>query len=117
MTMIADNLQRVRSRISDACGASGRAPESVTLLAVSKTFGADAVIEAAQAGQRAFGENYVQEAAAKWPGFRAEFGPVAVHMIGPLQTNKAKEAVTLFDVIETIDRDRLADAVANDPVY
>jgi uncharacterized pyridoxal phosphate-containing UPF0001 family protein len=84
----------------------------VALVAVSKTFGADAIRPFLDAGHRVFGENRVQEAGRKWPSLRADFPDARLHLIGPLQTNKAREAVALFDVIETLDRDRIAEALA-----
>jgi PLP dependent protein len=108
---IADNLRRVRERIGDAAIRSGRKPEDVTLVAVSKTKPIEAVRAALQAGQTVFGENRVQEAATKFPLLRAEHR-FALHIIGGLQTNKARDAVRIADVIETLDRPRLADAIA-----
>ena len=90
---------------------AGRAGGSVALVAVSKTFGAESIRPVIRAGQRRFGENRVQEAAAKWPELREEFPDLELHLIGPLQSNKAREAVALFDVIETVDRDRIAAAM------
>jgi PLP dependent protein len=87
---------------------------SARLVAVSKLFAADAILPVLEAGQRVFGENYVQEAMAKWPDLRARFSGVELHMIGPLQSNKAKEAVQTFDVIQTLDRDSLAKALAKE---
>ena len=87
------SYDQITARIADACQRHARPPGSVHLIAVSKVQPDDRVRDVLRAGHRLFGENYVQEAQAKWPGFRAEFGPVAVHMIGPLQTNKAKVAV------------------------
>lgn len=106
------SLDTILNRLRAAEAAAGRAPGSVTLIAVSKVQPPDRVEAALAAGHRVFGENYVQEAGAKWPAFRDRFGPVAVHMIGPLQTNKAKLAVTLFDAIHTVDRPSLADKLA-----
>jgi hypothetical protein len=110
---IAVNLQRVRERIATAAIRCGRRPEDVTLVAVSKTKPAAAVQEALAAGQMVFGENRVQEAAAKFPALRAAWPGLRLHVIGGLQTNKAREAVRLADVIETLDRPRLADALAD----
>jgi pyridoxal phosphate enzyme (YggS family) len=107
---IADNLRRVRERIAAAAIKAGRRPEDVTLVAVSKTKPIEAVRAALAAGQTVFGENRVQEAAAKFPQLRAECR-FHLHIIGGLQTNKAHDAVRLADVIETLDRPRLADAV------
>ncbi|WP_035693769.1 YggS family pyridoxal phosphate-dependent enzyme [Azospirillum halopraeferens] len=109
---IAARLDAVRRTIAEAAAAAGRDAGSVTLVAVSKTHGAAAVAEALAAGQRVFGENRVQEARAKWPDLRAGRPDIELHLIGPLQTNKVKDAVALFDVIETVDRDRLAEALA-----
>jgi PLP dependent protein len=108
---IADNLRRVRERIADAAIRSGRKPDDVTLVAVSKTKPIEAVRAALQAGQTVFGENRVQEAATKFPQLRAEHR-FNLHIIGGLQTNKARDAVRIADVIETLDRPRLADAIA-----
>ncbi len=109
---VAPNLAAVRARIAQACRAAGRDPGEVTLVAVSKAFPAGAAEAALAAGQRVFGENRVQEAQAKWPALRARCPDVELHLIGPLQTNKVKAAVALFDVIETVDRPRLAEALA-----
>jgi pyridoxal phosphate enzyme (YggS family) len=106
------SLQLITDRIAQAVAKAGRAPGTVHLIAVSKVQPDDRVRDVLNAGHRLFGENYVQEAAGKWPGFRAEFGPVQVHMIGPLQTNKAKVAVDLFDAIHTLDRTSLAEKLA-----
>jgi PLP dependent protein len=111
---IADNLAVIRSRIAAACGAALRDLESVTLVAVSKTHPAEAVEAALAAGHRIFGENRVQEAQTKYPALKARHADLRLHLIGPLQTNKVKEAVALFDVIETIDRPRLAEALAKE---
>ena len=106
------SLTAIADRIRAACAAQGRDPASVTLIAVSKVQPLERVVAVLEAGHRVFGENYVQEAAGKWPDLRARFGPVAVHMIGPLQTNKAKQAVELFDAIHTLDRPSLAEKLA-----
>ncbi len=111
---IAANLAAVRARIGAAASAAGRAPADVTLIAVSKTHGAPAVAAAVAAGQRQFGENRVQEAALKYPTLKAATPGLELHLIGPLQTNKVKEAVGLFDVIETLDRPKLAEALARE---
>jgi pyridoxal phosphate enzyme (YggS family) len=108
---IADNLRRIRDRIAGAAIASGRKPEDVTLVAVSKTKPAESVVAALQAGQTVFGENRVQEAAAKFPALRATHR-LSLHIIGGLQTNKARDAVRMADVIESLDRPKLADALA-----
>jgi hypothetical protein len=108
---IAENLARVRDRISNAAIKAGRQPADITLVAVSKTKPQEAVLAALAAGQSVFGENRVQEAAAKFPPLRASH-QFSLHLIGGLQTNKAREAVRLADVIETLDRPSLADALA-----
>ena len=106
------SLTEIGARIRAAEAASGRLPGSVQLIAVSKVQPLDRVEAALDAGHRLFGENYVQEAAAKWPALRARFDGVSVHMIGPLQTNKARVAVELFDAIHTLDRPSLAEKLA-----
>jgi pyridoxal phosphate enzyme (YggS family) len=105
-------LQTLRERIAAAAKAAGRAPASIELLAVSKTHGTELIEQAIAAGQSAFGENRVQEAAAKYPELKVRYPDLRLHLIGPLQTNKAKDAVRLFDVIETLDRPRLAEVLA-----
>lgn len=105
---IADNLARVRAEIAAACKACGRDPSSVTLIAVSKTFGAEAIRPALAAGQRVFGENRVGEAKDKWPALKADVSGIELHLIGPLQTNKVRDAVALFDAIHSLDRVSLA---------
>lgn len=112
MSDIAANLAAIRGRIAEACARARRAPASVTLVAVSKTHPQEAVVAALAAGQTVFGENRVQEAAAKFPALRAAHPGMSLHIIGGLQTNKARDAVRVADVIETIDRPRLAAAVA-----
>ncbi|WP_207455587.1 YggS family pyridoxal phosphate-dependent enzyme [Azospirillum sp. SYSU D00513] len=107
-------LAQVRHAVSGACAEAGRAAGSVTLVAVSKTHPAEAVEEALAAGQRVFGENRVQEAKAKFPDLRGRFPDLELHLIGPLQTNKVKDAVALFDVIQTLDRPKLAEALAEE---
>ena len=111
---IAANLAAVKETIATAARAAGREPASVTLVAVSKQHPPDSIRAALAAGHRVFGENRVQEAGRKWPALRQSHGDVALHLIGPLQTNKVREAVRLFDVIETIDRDKLAAAIARE---
>jgi pyridoxal phosphate enzyme (YggS family) len=108
METAAERLGAIRARMEAARRRFGPPPETVTLVAISKTFEAEAVRPFLDAGQRVFGENRVQEAKAKWPALRAEFLDVELHLIGPLQTNKAREAVGLFDVIETVDREKIA---------
>ncbi len=112
LTSIASNLAGIRAKIVHAAQAAGRTPEATTLIAVAKTFGAEAVQEALAAGQRVFGENRVQEALAKYPALRAAHPDLDLHLIGPLQTNKVKEAVATFDAIHTVDRPKLAAALA-----
>ena len=112
--VIAANIAAVRQRIEAAAREAGRPWDSVTLVAVSKTHPAASVREALAAGHRAFGENRVQEALAKYPQLRAEFPDLTLHLIGPLQTNKVRAAVAAFDVIESVDRPRLAQALANE---
>jgi len=109
---VAANLAEIRDRIAAAERAAGRPAGSATLVAVSKTFPADDVRAAIAAGQRVFGENRVQEAEGKFPALKAETPDLELHLIGPLQSNKAREAVALFDVIHTVDRDKIAAALA-----
>ncbi|MCG8558734.1 MAG: YggS family pyridoxal phosphate-dependent enzyme [Hyphomicrobiales bacterium] len=108
----AGRLAEVRARIDAAAKAAGRDPASVRLIAVGKTFGADAIEPVIAAGQRLFGENRIQEAQGKWPALKARYPDVQLHLIGPLQSNKVKDAVALFDVIETVDRPKIARAIA-----
>ncbi|MDO8975199.1 YggS family pyridoxal phosphate-dependent enzyme [Reyranella sp.] len=114
MSSGADRLAEVTGRIADAARASGRSPSDVTLVAVSKTHGADRVRELLEVGHRVFGENRVQEAEGKFPELKAAWPDLELHLIGPLQTNKARDAVALFDVIQSVDRDRLAAALAKE---
>lgn len=111
---VVANWRRVRAEIARACAAAGRPADAVTLLAVAKTHPAAPARALLEAGQRSFGENRVQEAQAKWPALRADFPDLRLHLIGPLQTNKVREAVALFDAIETVDRPRLAEALARE---
>lgn len=107
-------LEVVRHDIGVACQDAGRPPESVTLLAVSKTYGADAIEPVIGAGQRVFGENRVQEANAKWPPLRERYHDLELHLIGPLQSNKVRNAVALFDAIHSVDRPSLCMALAKE---
>ncbi|HEY8352680.1 MAG TPA: YggS family pyridoxal phosphate-dependent enzyme, partial [Sphingomonadales bacterium] len=107
-------LAAVKAAIARAERIWKRPKGSVTLVAVSKTHDAERIRPALDAGHRVFGENRVQEAAAKWPGLRAEYPGISLHLIGPLQTNKVRDAVALFDVIETVDREKLARALAEE---
>jgi PLP dependent protein len=107
-------LSGVEQEIARACREARRDRSSVTLVAVSKTFEADAVVPVIEAGQRAFGENRVQEAKAKWPPLLAKYPGLALHLIGPLQSNKAREAVALFDAIHSVDRPSLCEALARE---
>jgi pyridoxal phosphate enzyme (YggS family) len=110
----ADHLAEVNARIAEAARAAGRSPDEIILVAVSKTHGADRVRELLEVGHRVFGENRVQEAEGKFPELKAAFPDLELHLIGPLQTNKARDAVALFDVIQSVDRDRLAAALAKE---
>jgi pyridoxal phosphate enzyme (YggS family) len=111
---VTTGLHAVQQEIARACREASRDPASVTLVAVTKTFPAAAIAPVIAAGQRAFGENRVQEAKAKWPPLMAPTAGLELHLIGPLQTNKVKEAVALFDVIHTLDRESLCAAVAKE---
>lgn len=114
MTDAVSRLAGVRANIEQALKEARRPAGSVTLVAVSKTFDADAVRPVIGAGQRIFGENRVQEASAKWPALKAEYPDIELRLIGPLQSNKAREAVALFDVIETVDREKIAAELARE---
>jgi PLP dependent protein len=107
-------LSKVRDQIARACAEARRDPASVTLVAISKTFGADAIEPVIAAGQRVFGENRVQEAKAKWPALKQCHGGIELHLVGSLQSNKAKEAVALFDAIHSVDRSSLAEALSKE---
>ncbi len=106
------SLTDIQLRISNACANAGRNSESVTLIAVSKVQPNERVAAVLAEGHRCFGENRVQEAAEKWPDFQEEFGRVELHLLGPLQTNKARQAMEMFDVIHSLDRPKLARALA-----
>lgn len=111
---VGANLKAVSERIAAAAGAVGRDPAAVTLVAVAKAQPDDRVIAALEAGHRVFGENYVQEAKARWAKLRVRFRGVELHMIGAIQTNKARDVVELFDVVQTLDRPKLARALARE---
>lgn len=111
---IAARLADIRSQIAAAAKADGRLPAAVTLVAVSKTHPTEAVAAAIAAGQKVFGENRVQEALAKFPALRQAHPDLQLHLIGPLQTNKVPEAVALFDVIQSVDREKLARVLAGE---
>ncbi|MER9422114.1 YggS family pyridoxal phosphate-dependent enzyme [Mesorhizobium sp. M0317] len=116
MASAVEQFFAVKTRIAAAEREAGRDAGSVTLVAVSKTFEADVIRPVIEAGQRVFGENRVQEAQGKWPALKAEFPDIELHLIGPLQSNKAKEAVALADVIETVDREKIAAELAKEIV-
>ena len=112
--MVHEGLKTVLNGIVKAAQTAGRDPASVQLIAVSKTFDAADIVPVIEAGQRVFGENRVQEAKKKWPAMKIQWPDVELHLIGPLQSNKAAEAVQLFDAIHTIDRPKIAEAVAKE---
>lgn len=114
MEQAVTGLATVTEKIAAAEKAAGRAPGSATLVAVSKTFDGATIRPLLVAGHRVFGENRVQEAEGKWPALKTEFPDTELHLIGPLQSNKAKQAVALFDVIETVDRDKIAAELARE---
>jgi pyridoxal phosphate enzyme (YggS family) len=111
---ISSGLTKVQHEIASACREANREPSSVTLIAVSKTFGEDVIEQAIAAGQQTFGENRVQESKSKWPAIRARHSGLALHLIGPLQSNKAKEALALFDAIHSVDRASICEALAKE---
>jgi len=111
---VVERLRQVQAAVARAARDFERDPAGVTLIAVSKTVPAEAIEPALAAGQRAFGENYVQETKAKWPALRERFSSVELHLIGPLQSNKAREAVQLFDAVHSLDRPSLAQALARE---
>jgi pyridoxal phosphate enzyme (YggS family) len=111
---LPSGLASVEHDVARACEDARRERNSVTLIAVSKTFEADAIKPVIGAGQRIFGENRVQEARAKWPGLMAAFPGIALHLIGPLQSNKARDAVALFDAIHSVDRPSVCEALAKE---
>jgi len=112
--LVETPLGKVRDQIARACREARRDPAGATLVAISKTFGADAIEPVIAAGQRVFGENRVQEAKAKWPPLKERHGGIELHLVGALQSNKAKEAVALFDAIHSVDRASLAEALAKE---
>ncbi|MEQ8319601.1 MAG: YggS family pyridoxal phosphate-dependent enzyme [Rhodospirillales bacterium] len=117
MTQIPDpasNLANVKAEIAEAAAAAGRSADEIHLVAVSKFHEADTILPVLEAGHRLFGENRVQEAETKWPALREQFPDVTLHLIGPLQSNKVKNAVATFDVIETVDRPKIARALARE---
>ena len=111
---VAQHLTEVKAAIAAVCKKAERVPGEVTLVAVSKTHAGERVRAALKAGQRVFGENRVQEAEDKWPALRTDYPDITLHLIGPLQSNKVKGAVATFDVIETVDREKLARALARE---
>src|SRR4051794_30040155 len=114
MTDAPIRLADVQQRIAAAAAETKRDPASVHLVAVTKTFGAEDIVPVLETGHRRYGENYVQEAKAKWPALRERFPGVELHLIGPLQSNKARDAVAFFDAIHTLDRPSLAEALAKE---
>jgi pyridoxal phosphate enzyme (YggS family) len=112
--MVHEGLKRVLNGVTQAAEAAGRQPGAVTLIAVSKTFDGPEIIPVIEAGQRVFGENRVQEAKAKWPALKLRWPDIELHLIGPLQSNKAAEAVQLFDAIHTVDRPKIAEAIGKE---
>lgn len=112
MSPEAENLAAILARIDTARKGAIRPAPSTTLIAVTKTHGAERIRPLLEAGHRVFGENRVQEAMAKWPALKSDYPDIELHLIGPLQTNKARDAIGLFDVIQTLDRPKLADALA-----
>jgi pyridoxal phosphate enzyme (YggS family) len=109
---VSERLADVEARIAAAAQVAGRDAASVRLVAITKTFGADVIVPALEAGHRIFGENRVQEARAKWPALRTRYPGIELHLVGALQSNKAREAVELFDAIHSIDRPKIAGAIA-----
>ncbi len=111
-----ERLDEVLNRVSVAADKAELAANDITLIAVSKTFDADSIRPVLKAGQRVFGENRVQESEGKWPGLKEEFPDARLHLIGPLQSNKTREAVALFDAIHTVDREKIAVTLAKEMV-
>lgn len=112
--MTHTGLEDVSFKLALAASTAGRSPEDIELIVVSKTFGPEAIVPVIEAGQRVFGENRVQEAKSKWPALKARWPDLELHLIGPLQSNKAGEAVALFDAIHTVDRPKIAAAIADE---
>ncbi len=111
---VAARLADVEARIAEAARDAGRAAQDITLVAIAKMHVDARIVPALEAGHRVFGENRVQEAEAKWPALKARYPDVALHLVGPLQTNKTRNAIALFDVIETVDRPKLARRLAGE---
>ncbi|MCI0465884.1 MAG: YggS family pyridoxal phosphate-dependent enzyme [Beijerinckiaceae bacterium] len=111
---VLDRLAKVRAQIARAARGAERAPHDITLVCVTKTFGPEDIVPVIEAGESVFGENRVQEAMAKWPKLREAHPGLELHLIGPLQSNKAREAAVLFDVIETVDREKIAKALSSE---
>ena len=107
-------LAHIRTEILQICKEARRDPDTVTLVAISKTFPAEAIVPVIEQGQRVFGENRVQETQAKWPALKERYPDIALHLVGPLQSNKAKEAVMLFDAIHAVDRPSICTALAKE---
>lgn len=114
MSTQTDALAKVCKQIEVAADTAGREAGDIELIAVSKTFDAEAIEPVIDAGQRVFGENRVQESLGKWPGLKADYPDIKLHLIGPLQTNKVRDAIALFDCIQTVDRPKLARALAKE---
>lgn len=111
---VVANLDGVRARIAEACAEAGRKPETVTLIAVSKTIGAERILPVIRHGQRVFGENRVQELMVKWPPLKERHAGLELHLIGALQSNKVREAMAHADVIHSLDRPKLAESIATE---
>jgi hypothetical protein len=111
---VIDRLTATKAAIARAARDCGREPQSVTLVCVTKTFSAEDIVPLLDAGHRVFGENRVQEAASKWPALRERYPDIELHLIGPLQSNKTREAVELFDAIQSVDREKIAAALADE---
>jgi len=114
MSDAASRLHDVQTEIARAAHEAKRDPRTVTLVAVSKTFDADAIVPVLDAGQRVFGENRVQEAMGKWPALREKYRGIELHLVGPLQSNKTQEAIATFDAIESVDREKIAKTIAEE---